>query len=48
MKHVKKAVLEIAQELPDECTWDEVLSGRDASHAPSPLAVCTAEIVLTH
>ena len=25
MKHVKNAVLELAQELPDECTWDDVM-----------------------
>jgi predicted transcriptional regulator len=25
MKDVKKAVLELAQELPDECTWDDVM-----------------------
>ena len=24
MREVKDAVLELAKELPDECTWDEV------------------------
>jgi hypothetical protein len=25
MNDVKNAVLELAQQLPDECTWDEVM-----------------------
>jgi predicted transcriptional regulator len=25
MNGVKEAVLELAQQLPDECTWDEVM-----------------------
>ena len=25
MREVKEAVLELAEQLPDECTWDEVM-----------------------
>ena len=25
MSHVKEALLELAKDLPDECTWDDVM-----------------------